>query len=394
MKKVKSAVSLLLAVILSVSVLTGADCFAQAVDIHSVANGNIKTIFKVRNITPVPDDEESTTSGMGGISAGTANNRLFVVKSSPNNTYATFYYYDNIYDTAYANETKTPLRIVFPKGYLAHANSMTVDDDYVYISMWKKGGNNYNRIMRISRKYISSVKDRAFVDKIDNTSEYQVTLKSGKKVKFCREFTIKYTDGGTYDKSITQIAKYSYDKEKGITKFIITAGKKSDNERYYTIATLKNNAITVEKGEYFALLQNLSSNIITAQDIFYDSQYGLYTLFYGYNPSTKQGNKTKNFIFRYNISSQKTKAKGEVISYRPSKAIAIKGDAEIYKTYELESLAFINRDKNKNKLGKPIFIFSSNNAGITPKSIGNADSIEKITYNSTDQGIIDLYSNI
>ena len=398
MQKLKKSISLLLSMMIIISVLSGVDLLAQAADIHDVSVSNVKTVFKIHNITY----NGTVTTNLGGISAGTANNRVFAVKSSSNQTVATFYYYDNIYDTAYAKETKTPLRIVFPNSFLAHANSMTVDDDYVYISMWKKDSTtNRNKIMRVTRKYISSVKDRAVVEdagKIGNSEnhKYKVLLKSGEKVEFCRDFTVKYTDGSEYNKSITQIAKYSYDKENGITKFLITASKKNDNERYYAVATLKNNAITVEKGETFTLLNNLPNDSITAQDIFYDSKYGLYVLYWGYKNDTGKGSNVKNYVVRYNISSLKNKTKGVSISYQPSKIIGINGSSSKYDQYELESLAFINRDSSKNKMDKPAFIFSSNNVGAESDSTGSGrvDSIEKITYKSTDQGIVDLYANI
>lgn len=134
--------------------------------------------------------------------------------------------------------------------------------------------------------------------------------------------------------------------------------------------------------------------------MFYDSKYGLYVLYWGYKAATStteaKGSKLNNYIVRYNISSLKNKAKGEVIIYQPSKIVAIKASSKKYKKYELESLTFINRDSSKNKLDKPTFIFSSNNEGAESDTTGSGkvDSIEKITYKSTDQGIVDLYANI
>lgn len=151
MQKLKKSISIFLSVMIAVSVMSGVDLFAQAADIHSVSTSNVSTVFKVHNYLEDYGISTDIASNLGGISAGTANNRLFAVKSSQSQNVAAFYYYDNIYDTAYTKETKKPLQIIFKNGILAHANSMTVDDDYVYISMWKKGSSvNKNTIMRIT----------------------------------------------------------------------------------------------------------------------------------------------------------------------------------------------------------------------------------------------------
>lgn len=363
--------------------------FDTVSDIHSVSANNIRTILNVPNYSY----HDVTVSNFGGISVGLDDNSSYAVKSGDERA-AVLYYFNNIYDTAYVQGTKTPLRIIFPNSYLAHANSMTVDDDYIYIAMWGDKPSNEdkkNKIMRIKRKYVPLVKDEAVVHKIPCSNDmYEVTLNTGRKVNFCQEFSVTYSDGDIYPFSITQIAACSQDKANCITKFIMNAGMNLSNNRNYTIATLKKDRITVEKDEYFTLTHKLPRDMITSQDIFYNSEYGLYVLFWAYNGASKKGSPIKNYIVRYNINPLKNNTSRKFAQIEPSSIVSVHARASQYKKYEMESLAFVCRDKYKNKLAKPRFIFSVNSE-IDRNS--NTDSIEEIIYNSKDSAVVNLYSN-
>lgn len=358
-------------------------------NIHTVSANNIKTILNVPNYSY----HDATISNFGGISVGSDDNSLYAVKSGDERT-AVLYYFANIYDTAYVQGTEGPLRIIFPNSYLAHANSMTVDDDYIYIAMWGDKPSNEdkkNKIMRIKRKYVPLLKDEAVVHKIPCSNDmYEVTLKTGKKVNFCQELNVTYSDGDIYPFSITQIAVCLQDKANGITKFIMNAGMNLSNNRNYTIATLKQDRITVEKDEYFTLTHKFPKDMITSQDIFYDSEYGLYVLFWAYNGTSKKGSPIKNYIVRYNINPFKNNVNSKLAQFEPSSIVSVHARASQYKKYEIESLAFVCRDQYRNKLAKPQIIFSVNS------EIGrnsNIDSVEEIIYNSKDAAVVNLYSS-
>ncbi len=38
----------------------------------------------------------------------------------------------------------TPVMIKFKDGILGHANGMSIDDEYLYITMWKRANTNSN----------------------------------------------------------------------------------------------------------------------------------------------------------------------------------------------------------------------------------------------------------
>lgn len=351
--------------------------------VHSVSADNIKTIFEVEDA----EYDGMTATNLGGISVD--EKALFAVKSNSKEEVAVLYYYDNIYDTAYKNKTKKPLKIIFPDGILAHANAMAIDDSCLYIPMWgiiKTKANN--KIMRIKRKYIPLVRDGAVVKQCHESGRYSVLLQSGETVEFCRACTVNYVDGQAYDCPITQIASYSYDSKTGITRFIIPGKLTALNQRDFTIATLKNNKITVDSDTDFTLRHSIPNDIITAQDIFYASGYGLYVIYWGYNGVTKKGSRMKNYVLRYNPDTLESRSGSRAVSLMPSGIIEISAPNAAYKSYELESLALIENDKNT---GKPLFVFSCNNVG-TDKNNRKTDSIDSILYNLKDAGAGNFYS--
>lgn len=396
MKSIKKIITTLFCLLMIVSIITTTNLSASAAW-HTITSNYITTIFKVHN---APLTGYQAPSDIGGISAGTANNRLFVVKSNSNENLATLYYYNNIYNTQFATEQKLPKRIFFPSGILGHANSMTVDDNNIYIAAWKKTVNDNQRfeIVRISRSAITSASDQEVVSVVSEPTTGDPNKRAGYvangTVKICETYTVKYNDSTTYDEKIMAIAKYSYNSTTGVTKLIISHGKTSTSRRY-TIATFQNNQFTVVKNSYFELSNPVDMSNATAQDIFYGgSSYGLYLLFWGYNATNQTGNKLTNYVVRYNISSVNGNGSGTSGTISPSKTITIQGDSSKYASYELESLAYINRDANHVMMSKPMFIFSSNNVGTSNTSGGNVDSIEKITYTSANAGVVDMYASI
>ena len=400
MKRINKVTITIISIIMVISVISSTSITAFA-SRNTITSNYITTIFKVHN-SNYNNSNANAPHNIGGISAGTANNRLFVVKSNSEETLTTFYYYDNIYNPKYATEEKTPRRIFFPNGILGHANSMTVDDDYVYVACWQNSSNQTQMsvIARIARAYISSIPDKSVVTVVsanstsDPNKKYGYVTINGTSTKICETYTVKNNDNTAYNRSISQIARYTYNSTTGVTKFIITYGS-LNTSRFYTIATLQNNEITVVKNANFEVTFNeFNPNYITAQDIFYDSSYGLFLLFWGHNATHNLGSKLSNYVVRYNISSLDSNGNSTTGAIAPSKYVKIQGDSSKYNQYELESLAFIKKDKDKNLLSKPMFVFSSNNVGTSSTSGGNVDSIEKITYTTANNGVVDLYANI
>ena len=89
----KKAISLLSAFLIILTVMCNVNVMASAaVSVTTVKTSHLKTVFSVPNYRY----DTALCTNIGGISVGTANNRLFVVKSnSTTERRSTLYYYNN-----------------------------------------------------------------------------------------------------------------------------------------------------------------------------------------------------------------------------------------------------------------------------------------------------------
>ena len=313
-----------------------------------------------------------TSTNLGGISVDTANNRVFAVKSNKDEQYATLYYYSNIYDSSYkaSSNRKQPKRIVFKNGLLGHANAMAIDDNYIYVTMWQKSGTEKSKILKISRKAVSELSDGTVVS---STSQ-----KTSNGTQICNSITPITTTGSTYNRSITAISRFSYDKTNNIIKFVVGYAYDSNNSQLtYTIATYQNGKFIVSENpnDMFTVENPYNSNSVM-QDIFYSPSYGLFIPIW-YNVYSS-GTRNTNKILVVNIESIKTNTSGSKLNFSPDKVVNVNGSTSSYNEYEVESIAFVNRDNNKNSID-PKIVFSCNTLN---KSDTASDRIEMITNSS------------
>lgn len=364
----KKSLSVLLAIIMLASVFYSTNLYAGAAGMTtnvSFNNSDISTVFNVNNYTY----NGVISTNLGGISAGTANNRLFCVKSNSQEEVGTLYYYNNIYDVRFKNGTKLPKRIVFIDGLLGHANAMAVDDNYVYVTMYQLNGTEKSSIIRISRRAITYLNDGDVVSKTRKT----VRDTDGNVIQIYTVFMPKTTSGADYTKSIGSITRYAYNKTAGITKFII-GYPNGKSKLGFTIATLSENGfeVSTSKDDLFYVNNPIYKNNpdVIMQDIFYDSQYGLFISMW--LPSG-----TQNYVLRADIRGLKTQGKTENLVLNPIQVISINKTADQNGTlnkFEIESMAFIKRDENKNDIAFR-FVFSCNKV---PDGSTSRDSIEEL----------------
>lgn len=382
----KKKISFILALIMISSVFYSTSIYAGAAAAPnkiSFGNSDIQTIFDVKN----NKYGDITSTNLGGICAGTANNRLFCVKSNSGEEVGTLYYYNDIYNKKFNSGDKTPKRITFIDGLLGHANAMAVDDKYVYVTMFQKEGTEKNSIIRISREAITHLKDG------DVVSKSRTTVKDSNNNEYVIYTTYepKKTNGDPYTKSITAITTYKYkvwtvkvgelEEEHREDKFIINYPNGKE-KLGYTIATLTDDGrflVSTSKDDLFyvnnTVYTDVNKDTITMQDIFYDPQYGLFIAMW-----INDG--TQNYVLRADIRGLKTKNKTENLELDPTDEISINKTKENLdeKTtrkitrFEIESIAFIKRDADKNSTSYR-FVFSCNK--LSGKK-GNMDSIEEL----------------
>lgn len=341
----------------------------------------------------------SSASSVGGISVGTSNNRLFTLKANDEKfQVSVLYYYSNLYSSA------APKKIVFKDNLLGHANGMSLDDNYLYITGWQisKDSNVKTRIMRVSRSAIAAMSDKEEVKLSDSSSTTNINVNmtiKGKKYNVLKEIKPLKQDGSLYKGSITAITRLNYNKTNAndpIVKFIIDydLSKSSLSLPYnnseglmYTVATLRNGQITVsedEKDMFFVrtndvlyrengtgLLQTLSYN--TRQDIFYEPGYGLYI------PVWNTQVRAKSIVLRVDMTPFNSSHSG-VMELTPSTVTVFDFSAYCTK-FEIESIAFVKKESDKTTACKK-FIFGANIEGTNNGSnLGDRYFILKNTKN-------------
>lgn len=347
--------SVFLSILTIITVAFGTNAFAYAAD----ATTSTKVTLDYKKVVEVANYNLATN--IGGMAAGTANNRLFVVKSCNDNKtndgknyekLGTLYYYSNIYNPSNVK------RIKFTNALLGHANAMAVDDDYIYVTMWQEqAGGEKTRILQINRKAISALPDGYTV-----TSASQVY----NGIKICTRFYPKNPDGTKYTAaSITSIAKYSYDATNKKTTFIISAGNYDNrNVLIYKKAILDHNTnvITVQNENYFiknptTLTIRGTAKSVTIQDIFYDKEYGLFINIWHGKDNNYGGEtfKRNNSVLQVDLNRatvpytiQTGSYAGSVINViNPTYINLINSKDESLDLFELESMVFIKKTSDK-----------------------------------------------
>lgn len=335
---------------------------SAAINQVNVSSNHIQTVFRVSST----NINGNSASNIGGISAGTANNRLFVVKSDSSEQYAALYYYNNVYNEDFATGDKDPKVIKFANSLLGHANAMAVDDKYVYVTMWTKNKEEKNNIIQISRTAISKLPNGTIID-LDTKNEYDDSKKPIYNI-----YEPKKTDGTNYSKKITAITRYSYDKTNEITKFIIRYGG-TDSNTIFTTATLKDGVFTVSTNpdDMFEVETGLTN--VNQQDIFYDYDYGLILPMW-----VSEGNvQNKNYILFVNIRALKNTS-DKMLVVKPYKTLYVEKNSDsngALNRFEIESVAFIKKDENKEEIPFRL-LFSCNKLNANGKG---CDAIEEIT---------------
>lgn len=373
MKKHKKLFSLFLILILIITAMCNFEIIANAAStIINISSSHLKNVFDVPNFA----HGNANSTNIGGISVGTANNRLFVVKSCSTGTYAEekaiLYYYNNINNVSFANGTKEPKKIEFVDGLLGHANAMAIDNKYIYVTKWqKKSGGEKCEIIQISRRAISLLSSGSTVSLTNKT----VTDTDGSTLPIYTIYEPEYTNGNAYTRSIAAITRYTYNSTTEVTKFIIQYQYSSNDATLkFTIATLANGKFTVstDVDDIFTVLNPYTD--VTMQDIFYDSKYGLLI------PLWKGG--VNNSILCVDIRDIKTQNKTESPTFEPYKILNFSKSSDHNGTlskYEIESLAFVKKDADLNDISYRL-VFSCNKAD---SSSSGCDSIEEIDPLST-----------
>lgn len=392
MKKIISSV---VAVVMAVLVFCSTSVMAFADTTEH--NASVITHSDVSFENKIPT--YASASGVGGISVGTSNNRLFTLKANDEKfQVSVLYYYSNLYSSA------APKKIVFKDNLLGHANGMSLDDNYLYITGWQisKDSNVKTRIMRVSRSAIAAMSDKEEVKLSDSSSTTNINVNmtiKGKKYNVLKEIKPLKQDGSLYKGSITAITRLNYNKTNAndpIVKFIIDydLSKSSLSLPYnnseglmYTVATLRNGQITVsedEKDMFFVrtndvlyrengtgYLQTLSYN--TRQDIFYEPGYGLYI------PVWNTQVRAKSIVLRVDMTPFNSSHSG-VMELTPSTVTVFDFSAYCTK-FEIESIAFVKKESDKTTACKK-FIFGANIEGTNNGSnLGDRYFILKNTKN-------------
>ena len=110
------------------------------------------------------------------------------------------------------------------------------------------------------------------------------------------------------------------------------------------------------------------------QDIFYDSSYGIFIPMW-FDRYSDKNVKNTNRVLIADISKLKSNTTGSSLTFKPKTVVTVNGSISKYDQYEVESIAFINRDSNKNSI-VPKIVFSCNTL---TKENKTEDRVEMIT---------------
>lgn len=349
----KKKIRLLTAILLVFITTFGMNIEASAAGI-TLYNSQLKRLALLNNAYTY--DNEIYCSGINAMGISSDNNNcLYTIKiDSDNEAAAIMYYFPNISDwTTYKK---------FDLYGVGHANGMTVDEDYIYIcaSRTKNVTNPNNKIVRISRNYISS---------LYNAEEPILTASTTNEN--CKIMQPKKVNPNVSDRATTPYVNYtekfstiSMDKSSGT--FII--GKVFDNVdsleyNGFTRARIIDNefVVSTDINDMFLVKNNIVYQNAARQDICYASGYGLFIgKWYrkpAYDPDDditdeEDDNRdpTKNVILWANIDKKATESHKGYKLYIPDRILIDVGDyvskeynVKMYTFFEIESLGITNK---------------------------------------------------
>ena len=278
--------------------------------------------------TPTKDNRPS----IGGFSIEKGINRMYVVKSNrENEVHANFYYYPDI-----NNPSKFA---IFKLENAGHANSMAIDNNYIYVSAWGKE-NKRSNIIRIAKNTIKTMKFSQNREKIDNYDILKTYYKT------YNQSTKNYTYSLTTE--ISAITNYN-NSGTFITRSTLPNGEKSSDYFIYSMAKIEKydgkDALIVERSENstFLVKDNFDEKGRLGQDIYYLPSNGSL-----YIPRWYKNRKCKNIIAWVHLKGSYSKVSINGFNYKcytPDKININKTNQKslgkkMYDKYEVESIAF------------------------------------------------------
>lgn len=274
MKHTKKLLSAVL--VLSLLLTSGFLAFATHTQISNVEATRIVNI-------PSKKFGETSCSCIGGL--GVYSNAMYTIKVSNDNTKAKLYYFED-----YTNVTNAGRKIFNLTG-VGHANGMTVDTNYLYITTWTSG--NENNIMRIQLSKLRGWTDGTTIT--PSTTGVKIFDPIIKDLVNSTSTNTVYKD---YPYMIGSITRHYAD-----GRFIIRAEVPGHNDDDYafTRASVK----TINNVEQFVVshdedniffIKNVIDDSVTDQDIFYSEDNGFFL-----PKSHYGGNGARNRILWANI---------------------------------------------------------------------------------------------
>lgn len=340
-------------------------------------------------LTSVPTGSGICTA-VGGISIGKNKNSMFCVKSSGDDTVAKFFYFP---DLSNINSSTTRIFTLYDAG---HANAMTIDGTYVYITCWRKpesanSAEAKNKIMLIPRAVIAATSNGGTLPAETATTDgYKVITAKVENTDPATKDSVPYVD---FDYAIASISLYN-----GNKSFIIQYTKGvTDNDFCYTTAELITYngeeifLVSEDADDIFYIKNNLKYQDATEQDICYSAGNGFF-LGAWYNDY----NSNKSVILWSDIDSieEYKTVNGVQYRYYTPDLISIDKSNSTYNgitkfsKFEIESLAFT-------KAGEMIAAFNVANTQnyidayyADTNDNPPADSIFKITHDDGENFVL------
>lgn len=357
MKKVKKISSLVLMLMIVIMMMST----SVSAIYETPYNAQKITMSDVEVTNRIPTDNNATSAG--GLVVGTANNRLYIFKAKEDiddgkggyKSAATLYYYSNAYSTA------APKKIRFEDGMIGHANGMSMDDDYLYVTGWKINGKSgtYDKslLLRISRAAITALADGTTFRRTDMVNGVIKRTINGTSYEVLKEIKPVDTNGKPYYQPISAIARFKYDKTNNLIKFLVSYPP-TDGTIIFTMATFQNGNFVVSTDPKDKLIvpigglqykcpgdtkaTTLSNTGFTRQDAFYEPSYGLYI------PIWNNVVKTQSLILRVNMAPYIASHTG-TLTLTPSTVTVLDFSANGYTQLEVESIALIKKTNDKSE---------------------------------------------
>lgn len=329
-KNFKKYLIVLTSLITFISILFGMNSTVLA-ETLSVINTTITRMATIPNVKV--GGVNCTNIGGLSVASNDSNKRLYVVKSNENEVESVLYFYanyDNISDNM-DNSNNSNYGICKIRGLIGHANAMTLDDNYIYITCWKSSDSDAgsrNDILRISRNEIWSMyknRNGTNMGTIDSNNMHNSVIFTAKKLD---------SNGGyeDYTLAIRSITKYKNNGE-----FII--GRGVHGGRWcFTTAKIVDNRFVVSTTTEDIFKVEIDKTDWTNQDIGYSPSNGLFLPCWD-----KNGSKVENIIYWVKLNS----LSGENRVYKNDgsckyRKISVKKVNNTITTWEVESISFDN----------------------------------------------------